>query len=90
MLCVGLGHKDDSEIAPVHQQRPVYLGRKRSQAAVTVQLWRGPQAVWKLKGEPFLSQGPMKGSQDTVMLGLKLESGGIHQVGEGWMIEEAL
>lgn len=23
-----------------------------------MQLWRGPQAVWKLKGEPLVSQGP--------------------------------
>lgn len=42
------------------------------------------------EGSPSFLRGPMEGFQDTVILELQLESGGIHQLGEGWMTEEAL
>lgn len=88
--CLGCRHKDDSEIVLVHERRPVHLGRKRSQAAITVQLWRGCRMSGSSEGSPSFLRGPMEGFQDTVILELQLESGGIHQLGEGWMTEEAL
>lgn len=66
------------------------LSLARQFEQVTVQLWRGPQAVWKLKGEPLVSQGPHERIPGYSDAWIEAGKWGIHQVGEAWMTEEAL